>query len=209
LLYFFFFCLPSRSASKNVKKQKQTNQKESRPRPSPRAPQPGCRCQGSAPARCGAVRGVSPLHSPPRRPSSTKGKTRTPRCAGSSWHTRSCAGEGAGPGEGGSRRGGRRGAKPTRLQLGGGRPGWRREGEKCERVAVAAPVIGAAGVRDRPEPFRYFLPQRSRPEIYNCLLLIKRKLFCTYYRAHVCENWILILSVNLFPRAVMHCSYCC
>ena len=59
------------------------------------------------------------------------------------------------------------------------------------------------------ESFYYFPLKHSHPEIYNCLLLIKRKLFCTYYGARVCENWIVILSGNLFPRAAMHRSYCC
>lgn len=77
-------------------------------------------------------------------------------------------------------------------------------------VIVEASVIDAIGVRDHSESFYYFLLKHSHLEIYNGLLLIKKgKLFCTYYRAHVCENWILILSVNLFSRAVMHCSYCC
>lgn len=85
-----------------------------------------------------------------------------------------------------------------------------REKKKEKRILDDASVIYVIGVRDHSESFYYFLLKHSRCEIHNCLLLIKKgKLFCTYYRAHVCENWILILSVNLFCRAVMHCSYCC
>lgn len=81
-----------------------------------------------------------------------------------------------------------------------------------ERKQTRGCICPRAGVRVHWDSFDYFLLRHSHPETYNCLLLIKkkkRKAFCTYYRARVCENWIVILSVNLFPRAAMHRSYCC
>lgn len=83
----------------------------------------------------------------------------------------------------------------------------------CGQKRITGPRPGVCprsrGVRARGNRFPLLPPQLLQPEIHYCLLLIERKLSCTYYRARVCENWIAILSVNLFPRAARHRSYCC